>query len=117
MDMLGSLRVHVRHIHVNWKIAQAKQRLSEVIRRAEREPQILLNRDKPVAAVVTAQELDRYLAWRDQAAKPTLAESIAEAQRICEEEAYTFEAPPRSDRPNPLLATKRRAPARHQRPQ
>ena len=35
-----------------WKISEAKARLSEMLSESEHEPQLLLNRKKPVAAVV-----------------------------------------------------------------
>ena len=35
-----------------WKVAEAKQRLSEVLRCAAREPQTIYSRSRPVAVVV-----------------------------------------------------------------
>jgi len=87
---------------MNWNIADAKQKFSELIRAAEDEPQWIYNRDKLVAAVIPAATLQEFLAWRSEAERPSLGEAFAELRRICEEEEYTFELPPRQERPNPF---------------
>ena len=102
---------------MSWKIALAKQHLSEVLRRAAREPQVIMNRDRAVAAVVGAQEFEEFLKWKSQQAKRTVAESLAELRQICADENYTLEIPARADRDNPLLRDAPRAPARHKRHQ
>lgn len=89
---------------MSWKIAEAKQRLSEVIREAEKEPQIITNRERPVAAVVSAAELETYLELRDKHRR-TLSDAIDELMRVAAEENYTLHVPPRTDRPNPFDPT------------
>ena len=42
------------------------------------------------------------LDWRTERERPSLGEAFAELRRICEEEKYTFEIPPRLERPNPF---------------
>src|SRR5688572_11607958 len=49
-----------------WKIAEAKQRFSELVKAAEDEPQWIYNRDKLVAAMVPADTLKEFLDWRHQ---------------------------------------------------
>ena len=62
---------------MNWNVAQAKQRLSEVIRAAAREPQMIYNRNAPVAAVIAAEELADYQAWKQsRSEQTTLAEEF-----------------------------------------
>lgn len=100
---------------MTWKIGDAKQHFSEVIRDAAEEPQLIYNRDKPVAAVIASQRLAEYLAWEAAQRRPSMAERLAEARRICAEEEYRLETPARADRENPLLAEKPRAPRRHKR--
>ena len=97
---------------MEWKLAQAKQQFSEVVRAAEREPQIILNRDRRVAVLVTAAEFDDYLAWKSSRAKGSFADAIDELVSICREEGATYDAPPRADRPNPLAPPKRKKRAR-----
>jgi prevent-host-death family protein len=68
---------------MDWNVAQAKQHLSEVIREAAHEPQLIYNRNRPVAAVIAAEELAGYRAWKNQVAKPeTLFDTFAELRRI-----------------------------------
>jgi hypothetical protein len=87
---------------VNWNVAEAKQKLSEVIRAAEEEPQWLYNRDRLVGAVVEPETLQEFLAWRERSRRPSLGEAFSELRKLCSEEGYTLEIPSRSDRPNPF---------------
>jgi prevent-host-death family protein len=103
---------------MRWKLAEAKQRLSEVVRMAAEEPQVILNRDRPVAAVIPAEGLEDYLQWRAGRGGDSLVDALAEAAEICREEGVSYEAPPRIDRASPFdsKSGKRRA-GRHQRHQ
>lgn len=87
---------------MDWKVAEAKQRLSEVIRAAAEEPQWLYNRDRLVAAIVEPQTFQDFLAWREQEHRPSIGEAFAELRGICAEEGYTIEASSRHDRTNPF---------------
>jgi hypothetical protein len=91
-----------RRWSVNWKVADAKQKLSEVIRAANEEPQWLYNRDRLVAAVVEPETLQEFLTWREGQRRPSLGEVFSELRRLCAEEDYTLEIPARLDRPNPF---------------
>ena len=85
-----------------WKIAEAKQRFSELVKAAEDEPQWIYNRDKLVAAMIPAETLKEFLDWRQEKEGRTLGDAFAELRRICEEEDYTLEIPARPQRPNPF---------------
>jgi antitoxin (DNA-binding transcriptional repressor) of toxin-antitoxin stability system len=87
---------------MNWKVAEAKQRLSEVIRAAEGEPQWLYNRDRLVGAVIEPATLQEFLAWRARSQRPSLGEVFSGLRKLCSEERYTFELPSRTDRSNPF---------------
>jgi antitoxin (DNA-binding transcriptional repressor) of toxin-antitoxin stability system len=100
---------------VNWKVADAKQRFSEVVRAAGEEPQLIFNRDRLVAAVVEPELLEEFLAWRREVDRPSLAEAFSELRRLCAEEDYTFEIPSREDRPNPFAGARDDLPLRYQR--
>src|SRR5947209_7692597 len=91
---LDSQHGHVRIFGVSWNIAEAKQRLSEVIRAAGKEPQIITNRDTPVAAVVSAAELEAYIELRDKHQR-TLSDAIDALTKVAAEESYTLHLPPR----------------------
>lgn len=84
-----------------WKIAAAKQRLSEVLREAQTEPQKILNRERLVAAVVDAESFRAFEAWRRSENRP-LAEAFAELRRISAHEKYRLTPPTRKNRKNPL---------------
>ena len=102
---------------MDWKLAEAKQRFSEVVRLASKEPQVIFNRDRPVAAVIPADALDDYLVWRADRKGSPLRAPLQELVEICREEAWEYQAPPRVDRPNPLDRPSRpkRASRRHER--
>lgn len=92
---------------MNWNVGQAKQHLSEVIREAAHEPQLIYNRNRPVAAVIAAEELAEYRTWKaEHAAQPrrSLADEFAELRRILQEEGRDgLDIPPRKDRPNAFV--------------
>jgi antitoxin (DNA-binding transcriptional repressor) of toxin-antitoxin stability system len=102
---------------VNWKIAEAKQKISEVVRAAEDEPQWIYHRDRLVTAVVPPDSLQEFLDWKAQTKRPTMAEALEQVRRICAEENYALQIPPRSNRPNPFADALDDSPARHQRSQ
>lgn len=87
---------------MEWKIAEAKQKFSELVKAAEDEPQWIYNRDKLVVAMVPAETLREFLSWRHQRQERTVGEAVEELRRICEEEDYTLNIPPRQERPNPF---------------
>lgn len=91
----------IEEVPVNWKIGQAKQRFSEVVREASEEPQRIYKRDRLVAAVVDADDLEEFLQWKRTRGRRTIAEAFDELRRIRGDEP-PFEAPPRIDRPNPF---------------
>jgi prevent-host-death family protein len=87
---------------MNWKIAEAKQKFSELLRAAEEEPQWIYNRERLVAAVVPAETLQEFLEWRTRRERPSLADAFEELRRILRDEDYALEIPERRDRPNPF---------------
>lgn len=87
-----------------WKIGEAKQRFSTVVRDAAEEPQRIYNRDRLVAAVVGPEDLAIIERHRSLRAL-TLGEAFAEASYLAgkSDPDYILEIPDREDRPNPLL--------------
>jgi len=92
-----------------WSIAQAKQRLSEVIRLAAREPQPLYNRGRLVGALIDAESYRAFERWRTESAHVTVAEQFEalRAELAARGEAATMDAlppaPARADRPNAFV--------------
>ena len=89
---------------MSWKLGQAKQHLSEVVRLAQRTPQRIQNRDLVVAAVIDAKTFDEFIAWRDKR-RDTLADALGELRAIVGESAYRLDIPPREDRIDPFSST------------
>jgi hypothetical protein len=87
---------------VVWKVGEAKQKFSEVLRRAAVAPQVIHNRDRVVGAVLGAEDARAFMDFRARGRAP-LAEELREARRICEEEGEDLLVAPREDRPNPLM--------------
>jgi hypothetical protein len=86
---------------MDWRLPEAKQRLPELIDAATEEPQLIYSQDQLVAAIVEPHLFQEFLQWRLQ--HRSLGDDFAEFRRICEEENYTLEIPPRVDRANPFL--------------
>lgn len=87
---------------MSWKVGSAKQRFSEVLRRAAAAPQAIHNRERLVATVIGPEDSRLFLEWRAQRRAP-MRELLSEARRIATEESYELVVPARRDRPNPLL--------------
>ena len=87
---------------MNWNIAQAKQHFSDVVKQAATEPQIIYNRNTPVAALITADELADYHAWKEGRNQKTLGEEFAELRRLAAGEPDPLPEPDRfaAMRPN-----------------
>ena len=81
-----------------WRIGEAKQRFSELIRRSGSEPQEIYNRSRLVAVVVSPDLLEEIRRLRPEQPTPTLAETFSELREICVEEGYELEIGERRDR-------------------
>ena len=102
---------------MRWKIGQAKQRFSEVIRRAAVEPQLICNRERVVAAVIDAGSDDRLRAIMDRQGPRTIAEAFETLRALAAHEGYTLKVLPRRNRRNPLAHVLNGPSRRHQRPE
>ena len=63
----------------SWTVADAKARLSEVIERAQTEPQIITRHGKPSAVIVSAEEWARKTVRKGTLAEFLLASPLREA--------------------------------------
>ena len=91
---------------MNWNIAQAKQHFSDVVKQAANEPQIIYNRNTPVAALITAEELAEYRAWKEShPAKPSLIDAFAHMRALANGEPDPLQEPCRHEggRPNAFV--------------
>lgn len=85
---------------MRWKIGQAKQRFSEVVRRAATEPQLICNRDRVVAAVVDADSAERLQAIRQRRSRTSIAAAFEELRGLAKREGYRLKTPARTTRRN-----------------
>ena len=83
---------------MDWKIAQAKEKFSELIRKSQKEPQVIYSRDKVVAAVISSDEYLEYKKTREDKETETLASRFRELRDICKEEDYEIKVPERENR-------------------
>lgn len=90
-----------------WSVAQAKQRLSELLRTAAKEPQTISSRSRPVAVVVGAATFEEFKAWQAGRRAPTLAEAFDELRSLAASEDYALPLPERKDRKNPFARGRR----------
>ena len=81
-----------------WSVAQAKQRLSELLRSAAKEPQTIENRSRPVAVVVSAEAFQEFAAWRAERKARSVADAFAELRALAAESRYRLDLPKRSNR-------------------
>ncbi|HVV85215.1 MAG TPA: hypothetical protein VHE35_19270 [Kofleriaceae bacterium] len=86
-----------------WTIATARQHLPTLIASAAREPQRVYRRAELVATVVSPETAAAIA----EQATPSLADELAELQRLCAEEAYELPVVARRDRANPIAARSR----------
>ena len=83
---------------MKWKIADAKVNFSELIRKAEKEPQLIYNRDRMVAVVVSRDEYEEFERIKKAGSERNIASAFNEISSICSEESYIFETPARHNR-------------------
>ncbi|MYN64787.1 MAG: type II toxin-antitoxin system Phd/YefM family antitoxin [Acidobacteria bacterium] len=81
-----------------WRIAEAKQQFSEVVRRSGDAPQKIYRRDRLVAVVVSPDVLATIEAVRGRQSPRTLADAFSDVRSACLEERYELELPERRDR-------------------
>lgn len=83
-----------------WSIGSAKAELSQVVRRAQRTPQILENRGRPVAVLVAIADWRRLAEDDDKRAHWQRFLALGEEMRA--EGGYQLEIPPRRPRASPF---------------
>jgi prevent-host-death family protein len=95
-----------------WSLAAAKQQFSEVVRRAESEPQAIMRHHKEVAVLISARDYKEFRQWRSaqQGDAKTAGQKFLEGmtgirQMLMDADpAYDgIELVPRTDRPNAMV--------------
>lgn len=81
-----------------WSVAAAKQRLSELLRNAAKQPQTIENRSRPVAVVVGAEEYREFEAWRERRGTRSVGDAFAELRSLAAGSRYELRLPRRRNR-------------------
>jgi len=85
-----------------WKISEAKAKFTALLGSCQKGPQIICNRERPVAVVIDVKLFDEVLELGKAQQKPSIAELLEELQSIQQSETSEIEIPLRQDRPNPI---------------
>lgn len=83
---------------MDWNISQAKQKFSEVVHAAGKEPQLIYNRNKIVAAVIDVESYKEYLKYAKTKDDRSIGSIFKELRDICNEEKYALTIPERKNR-------------------
>lgn len=87
-----------------WPLAQAKAKLSEVIRAARRTPQIIASDGAPAAVVVAVEEYEELMSLRRALILHRRRETMERLREINAHETQgDFELPERGERPEVKL--------------
>ena len=95
---------------MRWKIGQAKQRFSEVVRRAAREPQLICKRDRIVAAMIDAESAAKLRTVLERAGHRSVAQAFEEFRTLARRERYALKTRRRKDRRNTFVDALDRVP-------
>ena len=93
-----------------WSVAEAKQRLSAVLRAAAIRPQLIFSRSRLVAAVIDLATFEAFEAWEEESGRLSLGEAFVELRRICVEEGYSLEVGERVNRDDSFVPALEDAP-------
>lgn len=93
----------VYEVYMKWTTAKARQNLSQLLRAASEEPQIITNRGRPVAAVIGDDEFEAFKRWRDTRPAGTLGDTLDELRAASQADAWSLPVASRRDRPNPFV--------------
>ncbi len=84
-----------------WKVGEAKQQFSEVLRRSESAPQLIYRRNRLIAAVVAMDEAQAATVSR----RVTIGDRFEEARELFRQETYRLPQTPRRSRRNTFVRT------------
>jgi hypothetical protein len=87
---------------MTWKVAAAKERLSELLRHAEQVPQQVFNRDRLVAVVLGPLDFADFERWRAER-KGSVADAFSRLRAELAELDYELPVTPRTTRRNDFL--------------
>jgi len=89
-----------------WKISEAKAKLTALLTSCIKEPQIICNREKPVAAVINLKLFEELMQIKKEERRPSIAKLIEELRSIQEIETGEIVISDRKNRSNPMETAK-----------
>ena len=101
-DDIDMYILYVQYSHMNWSIAEARKRFSELVRKAQDEPQVILRRQQRVAVLVDSATYDELESLRRERAERTIGEAATALREVCAAEAYDLVVSERRDRATPF---------------
>lgn len=92
-----------------WNVSEAKAKLSEVLSQAAQEPQVIENRGKEVAVILSIEEYKELKSHRDLATpEKRLTEFLRFTEQLREDGGAEIKLPKRERRPSPFATSRRR---------
>ncbi len=88
---------------MNWSVAEAKEQLSEVLRRAATRPQTITKRARDIAVVVDVAEFREFQQWKNAGGRKTVAQAFEDLRRISGTSGPALLAPARRNRRTAFL--------------
>ena len=65
-----------------WKINEAKAKFSELIKAVEKEPQLIMNREKEVSVMINYAQFLEYQKLLESHKKPAISDFLAQLKKI-----------------------------------
>lgn len=81
-----------------WKLQDAEIHFSEIVQNSAKEPQMVIDEDKPLAVVIDIQTYRNFVKTSSSQYRPTISELLDELHKIQEDETVEIEIPSRQDR-------------------
>lgn len=94
-----------------WRVGEAKQQFAELLRRSEREPQLIFRRNRLIAAVVGVEDANSI----PGAQRRSIADRFSEARELLRREQYKLPTVSRRSRRNDFVRTLDAVAGRHER--
>lgn len=80
----------------NWSVSEAKARLSELLGKAKRDPQVIENRGEEIAVVLSIAEYERLRERGAEPAETPMQKWLRDLARLKARGDLTLELPPRA---------------------
>ncbi|MBI2601957.1 MAG: type II toxin-antitoxin system prevent-host-death family antitoxin [Deltaproteobacteria bacterium] len=82
---------------VKWQVNEAKAKFSELIKKGQEGPQIIVSRNKEVGVLISFEEFQEFQKYKVQLKKPSLLEFV-DSLRDVRETQTDIRIPPRKNR-------------------